>query len=88
MTNMSTLDRNIMCAFCALPNAEQAESMFLRLRNRLESSEAEQAAYEWAGIEHFLRPMFRTAEMLHDNVNHGVDSFIEERFYRRYAPGN
>lgn len=88
--NYSTLDMNIMHGL----DCEEACAMFLRLRDRCGSLEAEQAAYEWRDVGRIVSVMLDLTRKVHKDsglktdIHDGVFEFIRERQYRRYAPGN
>ena len=78
MSNLTVLERNIIHGL----DSEDAETMFLRLRESMSVLAAEEHAYGWRDAALQLRPMVSAAEALHDGVDHGVFAYIAERFYQ------
>lgn len=79
MSNISILDRNIIAGLAD----DDAETMFLRLRDDHGSLGAERLAYAWQRIRLFVTPII--AERLPEDKALSLVKFIRERFYNLQA---
>lgn len=81
--NMSILDRNIIDSFGAFDDAEGAEKIFLRLRDKTSSLDAERSATAWGRISGVIVQGVRGAQWIHGAQDEGVLEFTRERFLNK-----
>lgn len=83
--NLSILDQNILYSFGGLDCPDEAERVYLAKRDKTLPLEAERAALQWDAACRVTTPAVRSAERLHDGLDHGVLDFIRTRFLNMVA---